>query len=353
PGATWIACRGCPTPQCSEAALIACAQWMLCPTDATGKNPKCELAPDVINNSWGNVGNSNNFQAAVDAWRAADIIPVFANGNSGRKCSTTGTPADYKNVIAVGNVGTDDKLFTESSRGPTADGRIKPDVSAPGTRIRSAWNTGNSAYQTMTGTSMASPLVAGAIALYLNANKGAKYDQVYKAFTTTAETATLTPNNQNCGGVSDSKYPNNNYGFGRINVASAIGGGVAPPSSSTSAPSPSKPSTSDPWTPATSTRRPFPSFPMTSSPSPSKPSTSDPWTPATSTRRPFPSFPMTSSPVTPPPFPTSPLTPYLPSTCNGCTGCYSALMNICLPQGLSQAECTMFTVLQGTWCGKE
>ncbi|RHZ17965.1 hypothetical protein DYB37_013459 [Aphanomyces astaci] len=185
---------------------------MLCPTDATGKNPKCELAPDVINNSWGNVGNSNNFQAVVDAWRAADIIPVFCNGNDGSKCSRTWTPADYKNVIAVGNVGTDDKLFTESSRGPTADGRIKPDVSAPGTRIRSAWNTGNSAYQTMTGTSMASPLVAGAIALYLNANKGAKYDQVYKAFTTTAETATLTPNNQNCGGVSDSKYPNNNYG---------------------------------------------------------------------------------------------------------------------------------------------
>ncbi|RHX97966.1 hypothetical protein DYB25_010485 [Aphanomyces astaci] len=357
PGATWIACRGCTvTTYCSEAALIGCAQWMLCPTDVTGKNPKCELAPDVINNSWGGKF-SNKMQAVVDAWRAADIIPVICNGNSGRKCSTTWTPADYKNVIAVGNVGADDKLFAESSRGPTADGRIKPDVSGPGNRVRSAWHTGNSAYQIMTGTSMASPHVAGAIALYLSANKGAKYDQVYKAFTTTADTKTLTPYNENCGGVSDSKYPNNNYGFGRINVASAIGGGVAPPSSSTSAPSPSKPSASDPSTPATSTRRPFPSFPMTSPPSPSKPSASDPSTPATSTRRPFPSFPMTSSPssspATPRPFPYSPLTPCPPSTCNGCTGCYSALINICLPPELSQAECTMITVLQGTWCGKE
>ncbi|RQM29621.1 hypothetical protein B5M09_012105, partial [Aphanomyces astaci] len=223
PGATWIACRGCViTTHCPEAALIGCAQWMLCPTDVTGKNPKCELAPHVINNSWGGKFH-NKLQAVVDAWRAADIIPVLCNGNSGRTCSTTWTPADYKNVIAVGNVGTDDKLFTQSSRGPTADGRIKPDVSAPGNRVRSAWHTGNSAYQIMTGTSMASPHVAGAIALYLSANKGAKYDQVYKAFTTTADTATLTPNNENCGGVSDSKYPNNNYGFGRINVASAIG----------------------------------------------------------------------------------------------------------------------------------
>ncbi|ETV76982.1 hypothetical protein H257_09388 [Aphanomyces astaci] len=246
PGATWIACLGCTNRICPEAAIMGCVQWMLCPTDVTGKNPKCELAPDVINNSWGFNVSTTAYQSVIDAWRAADIIPVFANGNYGPKCSTT--PTDYKNIIAVGELGFDDKLAKESSRGPTADGRIKPDVSAPGTRIRSAWHTGNSAYNTISGTSMASPHVAGAIALYLSANKGAKYDQVYKAFTTTADTATLTPNNENCGGVSDSKYPNNNYGFGRINVANAIGGGVAPPSPSTPTPSPSKPSTLGPST---------------------------------------------------------------------------------------------------------
>ncbi|RQM28774.1 hypothetical protein B5M09_013278 [Aphanomyces astaci] len=225
PGATWIACRGCTTADCPEAALIGCAQWMLCSTDMTDQNPKCELAPDVINNSWENVVNSNTYQAVVDAWRAADITPVFANGNGGSNCGTVYSPGDFKNVIGVGNLDMNDKVATLSSRGPTKDGRVKPDVSAHGTRIRSAWHTGNSAYNTISGTSMASPHVAGAIALYLNANKGAKYDDMYKAFTTTVDTATLTRNNQNCGGVSDSKYPNNNYGFRRINVASAIGGG--------------------------------------------------------------------------------------------------------------------------------
>ncbi|RHZ41231.1 hypothetical protein DYB26_004265 [Aphanomyces astaci] len=341
PGATWIACRGCTTSKCPEAALLKCAQWMLCPTDVTGKNPKCELAPDVINNSWGYGASSSTYQAVVDAWRAADIIPVFANGNGGSNCGTVYSPGDFKNVIGVGAVGFDDKLASFSSRGPTNDGRSKPDVSAPGNRVRSAWHTSNSAYNTISGTSMASPHVTGAIALYLNANKGAKYDDIYKAFTTTVDTDTLTPSNQNCGRGSNSKYPNNYYGFGRINVASAIGGGVEPPSF-TSVPSPSKPSTSAPSTsdPATTTRRPFPSFPVTSSPSPSKPSTSAPSTsdPSTTTHRPFPTSPVTSSP---------------PSTCNGCTGCYSPLINLCFPPEFGQAECAKLTDFQETWCGKQ
>ncbi|KAF0728475.1 hypothetical protein AaE_009441, partial [Aphanomyces astaci] len=335
PGATWIACRGCTTAKCPEAALIGCAQWMLCPTDVTGKNPKCELAPHVINNSWGSEVNSNTYQAVVNAWRTAGIIPVFANGNSGPNCGTANSPGDYKNVIGVGavgvddklasllgkrsefqhlpsrrkrmahgwhyppdyktvigvgNLGIDDKLSSTSSRGPAADGRIKPDVSAPGNRVRSAWNTGNSAYNTISGTSMASPHVAGAIALYLSANKGAKYDQVYKAFTTTVDTKTLTPSNQNCGGVSDSKYPNNNYGFGRINVARATGGGARPPS-------PSKARTA-----AVSTSRPFPSSPL--------------------------------------------------AMCNGCIGCYSPLISYCFPSEYSNAQCAAFTDLKTVWCGK-
>ncbi|RQM27402.1 hypothetical protein B5M09_012357, partial [Aphanomyces astaci] len=149
PGATWIACLGCTNRICPEAAIMGCVQWMLCPTDVTGKNPKCELAPDVINNSWGFNVSTTAYQSVIDAWRAADIIPVFANGNYGPKCSIT--PTDFKNIIAVGELGFDDKLSTKSSRGPTADGRIKPDVSAPGTEILSASNTGNSEYKIKSG----------------------------------------------------------------------------------------------------------------------------------------------------------------------------------------------------------
>ncbi|RHY98783.1 hypothetical protein DYB35_011095 [Aphanomyces astaci] len=249
PGATWIACRGCTTSSCPEAALTACAQFLLCPTDVTGKNPKCELAPDVINNSWGGGSGSNWYQANVDAWRAAGIIPVFANGNAGPNCGTANSPGDYKNVIGVGAVGVDDKLASFSSRGPTKDGRVKPDVSAPGNQVRSAWHTGNNAYKTISGTSMASPHVTGAVALYLSANKAATYDDVYKAFTTTVDTKTLTPDNKNCGGVKDATYPNNNYGFGRINIARAVGANVSPTPTTpvtTKAPTPTTPTTKAP-----------------------------------------------------------------------------------------------------------
>ncbi|RHY25989.1 hypothetical protein DYB32_007959 [Aphanomyces invadans] len=228
PGAQWIACRGCTTSSCPEAALTACAQFMLCPTDAKGLNPKCELAPHVINNSWGGGSGSTWFQANVNAWRAAGIIPVFANGNSGPSCRTANSPGDYKNVIGVGAVGSDDRLASFSSRGPARDGTLKPDVSAPGFQVRSAWSTGNSAYRTISGTSMASPHVTGAVALYLSRNKGATYAEVYRAFTTSTDTSRLTPENKNCGGVSDARYPNNSYGHGRINVARAIGGGPTP-----------------------------------------------------------------------------------------------------------------------------
>ncbi|RHY42709.1 hypothetical protein DYB34_012094 [Aphanomyces astaci] len=229
PGATWIACRGCTTSSCPEAALTACAQFLLCPTDAQGLNPKCELAPHVINNSWGGGSGSSWYQANVNAWQAAGIIPVFANGNAGPNCGTANSPGDYKNVIGVGAVGSDDKLASFSSRGPARDGTLKPDVSAPGFQVRSAWNTGNAAYNTISGTSMASPHVTGAVALYLSRNKGAKYADVYRAFTTSVDTSTLTADNKNCGGVADERYPNNNYGYGRINVARAIGGGAVTP----------------------------------------------------------------------------------------------------------------------------
>ncbi|RHY84739.1 hypothetical protein DYB26_015559, partial [Aphanomyces astaci] len=334
PGATWIACRGCTTSGCPEAALTGCAQWMLCPTDVTGKNPKCELAPDVINNSWGGGSGSTWFQANVNAWRTAGIIPVFANGNAGPKCGTANSPGDYKNVIGVGAVGFDDTLASFSSRGPTKDGRIKPDVSAPGSKVRSAWNTGNNAYKTISGTSMASPHVTGAVALYLSANKAATYDDVYKAFTTTVDTATLTPNNTNCGGVSDATYPNNNYGFGRINVARATSGGIAPPSpsstpvptSTSSAPSTAAPSSAAPITPTPTTLDPVPTSAPTN-------------VPVTSTVAPVP----TSAPTTVP----------APTPCNGCTACYATLIDYCFPPRYTQAQCTTFTHFNAIWCGKK
>ena len=102
---------------------------------------------------------------------------LFAAGNDGPNSGTVSPPATAKNVISVGNhknrySGSPDVMMSGSSRGPTEDGRIKPDLVAPGGYVRScraqeATDTGsatwsNTYYLEYTGTSMATPNAAGA-----------------------------------------------------------------------------------------------------------------------------------------------------------------------------------------------
>ena len=136
-------------------------------------------APDITINSWGcptSEGCSvNTLQAAVEAQAAAGIMMVVAAGNSGSSCSTvTDPPSFYAASYTVGalNTGTD-TVASFSSRGPvTADGsnRIKPDIAAPGTSTRSASNASDTAYTIASGTSMATPHIAGAMALLWSAH---------------------------------------------------------------------------------------------------------------------------------------------------------------------------------------
>ena len=112
----------------------------------------------------------NTLQASVEAQAAAGIQMVVAAGNSGSACSTVSDPPSfYAASYTAGalNTGTD-TIAGFSSRGPvTVDGsnRIKPDISAPGTGTRSASNAGDNAYTTASGTSMATPHIAGAMGL--------------------------------------------------------------------------------------------------------------------------------------------------------------------------------------------
>ena len=150
PGAKWIACRmlneeGFGT----DANAIECMEFFLAPYPVGGDPSQGDptKAPDITNNSWGCFPSEDclddALQAAVEAQRAAGIMMVVAAHNQGPDCSTVATPGIYEASYTVGALVTGtDNIASFSSRGPvTVDGsnRIKPDITAPGASIRSAF----------------------------------------------------------------------------------------------------------------------------------------------------------------------------------------------------------------------
>src|SRR5581483_7526262 len=154
---------------------------------------------------------------------AAGIMMVVVAANTGPNCSTVvDPPAIYEASYTVGalNTGTDD-IAVFSSRGPvTVDGsnRIKPDITAPGTNTRSATNDCDDCYTTASGTSMAAPHVAGALALLWCARPELRRD--ISGSRTVLNNAAHFISSTQCG---DAGPPNNVYGWGRLDISAAVG----------------------------------------------------------------------------------------------------------------------------------
>jgi subtilisin family serine protease len=184
-------------------------QFMLAPFPYGGdplRDGRPERAPHVLTNSWGCTRiegcDLRSLRPAVDGLTAAGIFVVAAAGNSGPACrSVADPPAPYPDTLTVGAVDREDRLAAFSSRGPTPDGATKPDVVAPGVDVLSALPGGG--YGTESGTSMATPHVAGVVALLWSANSKLIGDipRTREILRTTTRPASAP--SENCGNPSD------------------------------------------------------------------------------------------------------------------------------------------------------
>jgi len=166
----------------------------------------------VVNLSLGSDMNCDGTDAlseACDAAAGKGGVVVVAAGNSGPMPRTVGSPGCAREVITIGASTDDDQVASFSSRGPTSDGRVKPDVVLPGVNIIAARAKGTSLgsgqideyYTSLSGTSMATPHASGVVALLLAANPSLTPRQVKEVLKSTAIDLEENMNSQGAGRV--------------------------------------------------------------------------------------------------------------------------------------------------------
>lgn len=216
PSAKWMAVKVFDSNgETDNAKLLKAGEWIMAPKDENGKL-HTEMAPKVVNNSWGGNSTDGFYQDMVKKWREAGIFPVFSAGNVSQFNDggedSIGTPASYPEAYAVGAIRQDEIVAKFSLRGKSNyTENFKPDIVAPGVNILSSIPNGK--YTIYTGTSMASPHVTGVVCLMLKANPNLSVDQIEKILNETA-----TP-------LKDNNYtttPNHGYGHGKVDALNAV-----------------------------------------------------------------------------------------------------------------------------------
>ncbi|MBU6998242.1 MAG: S8 family serine peptidase [Theionarchaea archaeon] len=199
PGASLMGCKVLTSAGSgSESTIIAGIDWAV------------NNGADIISMSLGGAGGDGTSALAQESDWAVDqgVVVATVVGGEGA-CCTVGTPGDARKVITVTASDKSDALASFNSRGPTTDGRIKPDIAAPGVSI-SAADAGTSCSDVaMSGSSMAAPHIAGVAALMLDARGTATPLQI-----------------KNCLGATAIDKGNTNkdclWGWGRVDAYAAV-----------------------------------------------------------------------------------------------------------------------------------
>jgi serine protease AprX len=201
----------------SEADIISGIQWVV--------QNKSTFGIEAINLSLGIEGCSAGTDAtslAVNSAHDAGLVLAVAAGNEGPGTCTIGSPGAAAKALTVGaSADPGENGFFQawfSSRGPTADGRVKPDVSAPGWNITSALAGTTAGYFEESGTSMATPFTAGVALLMRDATPSLTPQQVKDKITGTAIDWGRGGDNRTSGTTG----PDIDYGAGRLDAYAAL-----------------------------------------------------------------------------------------------------------------------------------
>jgi subtilisin family serine protease len=230
PGARWAGCVNLDRNLGNPAYYLDCLQFMLAPYPAGGDpfvDGRTERAPHILTNSWGcppiEGCDPTVLAPATAALATAGIFFVVAAGNTGPFCgSVDDPPAPYADVLTVGAVDRQGRVAAFSSRGPTPTGARKPDLVAPGAGVLSAMPGGG--YTRQDGTSMATPHVAGVVALLWSANP-ALIGDLERTRRILEETATTVDDTER--GSDDCGSPAYLRGAGLVNAYAAVSAGMS------------------------------------------------------------------------------------------------------------------------------
>jgi subtilisin family serine protease len=197
--------------------VIAGLQWVVA--------NKATYNIKVVNLSLGAPGCWDGTEAvsqAVNSAVAAGLVVVVAAGNASGDLCTVKAPGAAAGAITVGNMADPGAggffLRYDSGRGPTADGRMKPDVVAPGYQVESAAAGTTNGYKLMDGTSMATPFVSGLALLMLEQKPALTAVQIKDALHATA----VDWGRGGDSSIAGSKGPDVDYGWGRLDAFAAL-----------------------------------------------------------------------------------------------------------------------------------